>query len=133
MLRVTKKPRGKPRQRPEAILHKQVVQYLARALPKGAFFSTLFNGGHGHFIRGAHLSSIGVRLGLPDIMVVHDGRAFFIELKSAVGRLSVEQRAVHADLQTARCRVAVCRSLDDVQRFLRDDCGLQVWPWRISA
>lgn len=131
---VKRTSRGKqPRQRPEAVLHKLVVEYLARALPKGAFFSTLPMSGGANFMRGPTLTSQGAKRGLPDILIVHAGSAYFIELKAKGGTLSTEQRATHADLQTARAPVGVCRSLDDVQRFLREDCGLQVYPWRISA
>jgi hypothetical protein len=122
----TKKRRAPKRQRPEAILHKQVIAYLARALPLRAFHSTLFNGGHGHFIRGAMLSTIGVRRGLPDILVLHEGKAYGIELKSNIGRLSGHQHECHAALNDARVPVRVCRSVEDVHRFLVTDCGLNL-------
>jgi hypothetical protein len=72
---------------------------------------------------------MGVVPGIPDICLIHRGRALYIELKApghrvgntmkGRGYLSPDQRACHAALRDAGAVVAVCWSLDDVQDALR--------------
>jgi hypothetical protein len=47
--------------------------------------------------------------------------------------LQPNERDCHAALQDARVPVAVARSLEDVQRFLRDVCALPMRNWRSAA
>ena len=103
----------------EAALHKAVAKYLAYALPKDAVFTTIGHGGGGK-VRGAQLKARGLLPGFPDILILWQGDAFCIELKSAKGRLSKEQEAVHDRLMVAGCFVETCRSIEevDLQLFL---------------
>lgn len=97
-----------------------VVGYLTLALPKGCGVAwTCHPSGGGGHVRGAMLKRAGLRPGWPDLELYHDGRAFFIEMKTDKGRLSKAQTECHADLWAAGCHVAVCRSVDDVTRILR--------------
>lgn len=59
-----------------------------------------------------------VRAGWPDIsgVIPRTGRAFFIETKSATGRLRAEQKRVIAHLRAAGALVIVARSMDEVIR-----------------
>lgn len=77
-------------------------------------------------MRGKILSGLGMKKGVPDIILIHDSRAHFIELKSAKGVLSPAQREVHEALARAGCPVAVCRNIDDV-RALFGPTG-RWWP-----
>lgn len=52
--------------------------------------------------------------GTPDLLVMVDGRALGIELKTPVGRLSPEQVACHAAWERMGTPVRVCRSVQDV-------------------
>lgn len=112
------------RERPEAVLQKAVIAYLSAALPRNALATTFPMSGGANFLKGPSLASQGAVRGFPDIIILHEAKCYAIELKSTTGRLSPEQREVHAKLQDARVPVAVCRSVDDVRRFLVDDCGL---------
>jgi hypothetical protein len=79
--------------------------------------------------QGAKLSRIGARRGLPDLFIIHSGQVYGIELKAHGGRLSktrLERNArgtlieregqdrVFPKLEAAGCRIAICRSGDDV-------------------
>lgn len=52
--------------------------------------------------------------GWPDLTLVIEGRAVFVEVKSSKGRLSPEQIACHARLREAGALLILARSLDDV-------------------
>ena len=60
----------------------------------------------------------GVKAGVPDILVVHGGFAFFIELKADKGRVSVAQEIVRDALGMAGAKWCCCRSIDDVAFIL---------------
>lgn len=97
----------------EQALHKSVAQLFAAILTP-ATFATTFPAGGGGRVRGAILKSMGLRAGVPDWLLVHDGRAYFIELKGPEGTVSKDQTACHLDLEDAGSKVYVCRSLNDV-------------------
>jgi len=126
MLRIVKRTsRGKPRPKsPHDLLVAQICDYLNSALPRRAFFTVIFNGGGRNMIRGPSLESQGVKRGLMDVLILYDRKAYCLEAKAGKDTLSPEQRQTHAEIQDALVPIGVVRSVDDVQRFLRDDCGL---------
>jgi hypothetical protein len=115
---------------PEQRLQRAVADYLAWALLPPAWFTAIAHGARlgddsTAWLRGGILRGTGTKAGVPDILIVHEGRAYFVELKSARGSLSEAQRTTHSALTATGCPVAVCRSLDDVQSML--------WAWRIPT
>jgi hypothetical protein len=60
----------------------------------------------------------GVIAGIPDIIVVYRGCAFFIELKALDGLLSPAQERVAASILLADSRYGVARSADEVCALL---------------
>lgn len=114
------------RKQPEQILHTAVANFLHQGLRTPTFWTTFPAGGGGAF-RGAFLKGMGLKAGFPDILVVHPQPlgaglgciVLGIELKAGKGRVSPEQVDVHAALTIANARVRVCRSLDDVEAFIR--------------
>ncbi|MFZ4604443.1 MAG: VRR-NUC domain-containing protein [Caulobacterales bacterium] len=60
----------------------------------------------------------GLLVGAPDLLLIQDGRAFFVELKAGKGRLSLAQCMTHERLRSLGARVEICRSLNDVARAL---------------
>lgn len=103
----------------ETDLHRAVAAYLAVVLPLGAWWTTVAHGGFRVPAQvGARLKSMGLRPGVPDLMIVHDGRALFVELKARRGVLSDQQRDCITSLRGAGASVAICRSIDDVARAL---------------
>ena len=52
------------------------------------------------------------------MLIVHQGRAIFIELKAARKSATKHQRDIHAELTLSGALVATVRSLDDAYNFL---------------
>jgi hypothetical protein len=128
-----KQRRGRERrERPEHALRTAVAAYLSTALPKGAFFC-LFPVAAGAHFHGLSMRELGPRTGFPQLLVLHEGRAYCIELKADGLILQCGERDCHAALQDARVPVAVARSLQDVQRFLSDECGLKMRHLKSAA
>lgn len=113
------KPPRKPRQHPEADLQAQVCKFLTHALPKDAWFGAVPLGGGGR-IRGQQLKRTGSKAGTPDILVIHQGMAIWLELKAPKGPVSDAQLYCHAQLRRAASAVYIVRSLDDTIAALTD-------------
>jgi hypothetical protein len=109
---------------PEQRLQRAVADYLAWTLLPPTWFTAIPAGGGGE-LRGRILKGMGLRAGVPDILIVHEGRAHWVELKSARGSLSEAQRTTHSALTATGCPVVVCRSLEEVQGAL--------WAWGIPT
>ena len=99
----------------EADLHRAVADYLAHAITSPW---TTFPAGGGGRARGAQLKGMGLTAGWPDIQIVHGGRFYGIELKAKGKYPEPHQRAIHDAIRTAGGRVAVCRSLAEVEDAL---------------
>ena len=64
------------------------------------------------------MSGLGVKAGIPDLLIVHRGRLIAVELKVPNGRLSPAQRDMHQRLALAGAVVTTCTSLDELAGFL---------------
>jgi hypothetical protein len=104
------------------------VAWLRLVLPADSLLHHSPNEGVRRVQYRRKLSRMGLRPGWPDLQLVVppiyylDGErqtGIYIELKAPNGRLSEAQREVIARLLAARRHVSACRSLDDVQDFLR--------------
>lgn len=100
-----------PRNRPEQALHQRVAKMLDLILID-AWWTTIGHGRPGK-LQSAILKGMGAKPGVPDLLIVHQGRALFIELKAGQS-LSPAQRECHAALCEAKADVFVCRSLEQV-------------------
>lgn len=104
----------------ELNLHFAVKKYLDLALPPNAFYTTIAHGGFRLPINVARkLKNMGLKAGVPDILVVYRGIAIFIELKNDKGSLSPAQRETIARLSDAGSRTFLCRSIEEVEGTLR--------------
>ena len=106
------------RKTPEADFQQQVFAYLASALDDDSWFSAIPLGGGGA-LRGALLKATGTKSGIPDVLVISDGRAVWLELKRKGGHASDAQLYCHEQLRRAKSPVSVCRTLDQVEAALR--------------
>ncbi len=93
----------------EQSLQRQVATYLGWALKPPAWYSSIPAGGGGE-MRGRIIKGTGYKSGTPDILIIAEGRAHFIELKSPRGVLSEAQRRTIPALGAAGARVVVCVS-----------------------
>lgn len=105
---------------PEEDLQKAVVKFLSVALAGNSEFFHVPNGGKRGFREAQRFKAIGVKAGVPDLIVVNDGRMIGIEMKAGKQPLSEAQVYYHDRLRLARVPVTVCRSIEDVEAALRD-------------
>jgi hypothetical protein len=108
--------------RPEEQLQRSVVDLLSVYQNRGLLaFAHVPNGGRRSKAEAGAFKAMGVRAGVPDLLVwTQGGGHFAIELKA--GRravLSGAQVVWHSTLENLGHRVYVCRSVDDVERCLR--------------
>jgi hypothetical protein len=119
----TSLPLGLPsparRRHAEADLQHDVMQYLGWALPADAIAH--HSPGEGKRTKRAQgeLKRSGYNPGWPDVLVIHRGRCFFIELKAARGVVSAAQRAMMGKLYYCGAEVVVCKGLREVQAALQ--------------
>lgn len=118
--------------RPEQAIHKAVVSHLnARAYPNVFFFHPA-NGGKRTTFEARLFKALGVRAGVPDLIILHQGTLMALELKATKGRLSPAQAQCLQDMQSAGAMVAVANSLDEalvtleVWGILRRDQGARI-------
>jgi hypothetical protein len=97
----------------ERNLQTAVFEFLSATLPPDCVAFCIPNGD------GRMTRAPGALAGIPDICLIYRGRPIFIELKSSTGELRRHQRHVHDRLTLAGSVVAICRSVDDVERFLK--------------
>lgn len=103
----SKKP---PRQRTEATLQATLMADLETLLPRDAIAFSVPNGGQRNIIEAANFKRQGVKAGIPDILICHQGRVVGLELKAQGGALSDSQKNMFPKLRTAGMRIEVARS-----------------------
>lgn len=82
------------------------------ALVHGAVYFHCPNGGGRSAVEGARFKQAGVKPGVPDLLFLHAGRLFGLELKTATGNTSDAQHIMHARLVAAGAAgIAVANSL----------------------
>lgn len=118
-------------------LHVSVANLLDWVLQPPAFWTT-FPAGWGKFsgMMAQLLKRMGLKPGMPDILVFYAGGCFGIELKTGKNTVAPEQKATHAKLGAAGVQVEVCRSVEDVMIVLANSdlplrnikLGGEIWP-----
>lgn len=89
------------RVRPEQQIQRAIFQHLrARATP-GVFAFHCPNGGYRTPREAAIFKGLGVVPGVPDIIAIHDGRVYALELKARGNRPTDNQKAAIEALRTA--------------------------------
>jgi len=114
------------RAHPEDDIQKAVADHLrARRAPGVVWWHTpngMKLGGRrnrrGVSIQGARLNGLGVRSGVSDIIAVHAGRVYALELKAPGGRASDNQLEFLADMEKAGAFTCLCEGLDPALRVL---------------
>jgi hypothetical protein len=100
------------RQHPEQALQRAVLEHLAWRGAAGLFAFHCPNGGWRSGIEAKIFKSLGVVAGVPDVILIHGGRVFGLELKAEGGRLSPIQIATQARMRAAGAIVATAAGLD---------------------
>jgi hypothetical protein len=106
--------------RPEEQLHRACADLLRLYEARGLLAFCHVPNGFGRTPAEAGIAkALGQRAGVPDLLVwLPGGRSFGVELKAGKRLLSPAQQAWHATMAALGHRVAVCRSLEDVQAAL---------------
>lgn len=107
------------RAHPEEDLQRAVVAHLHLRARPGVGWSHIPNGGKRGIVEAVAFKAMGVRAGMPDLMLwaPHE-KMRFLELKAKRGRLSEAQRVVISDLEAAGFECEVAHSLDEALEIL---------------
>lgn len=102
----------------EQAIQRAIASYLDVALPDDVFY-TAVNPIPGKTKAAAGISkSMGMKAGVPDLILCFNGKFIGIEVKKEGGYLSKSQKVVHAHIEHAGGRIFTVRSIDDVQELL---------------
>jgi hypothetical protein len=129
------KPKPAKGSKSETSLHWHVAGLLTTHLAEPAWFTTFPAGGGGE-MRGKILKGLGLKSGVPDILIINpvtalldDGSRVWVTLqllhwielkKLKSGTISEAQISTQGQLVRMGCRVANCDNLEDVKRALRE-------------
>ena len=91
------------RQNPEAAIQRALVQHLYSRGISGLLFWHTPNGGKRSIGEAANFKRLGVKAGVPDLLLYYNNQLFCLELKAPGGRATESQLAflAHADAQGA--------------------------------
>jgi len=113
----------------EAEIHKGIVEWLALALPPGSVVHHSPNEGKHRVQYRVHQKRMGMQAGWPDLELFIPPEGFqngmtlwmpiFLEVKTLKGRLSDNQKKIHARLKTSGCSVVVVRSIEETEEALK--------------
>ncbi len=100
------------RRRPEDAIQRAVFQHLRARAGPGVFAFHPANGGYRKPVEAAIMKGLGVVAGVPDVIVIHAGRCYALEIKAPGGRATPKQLAAIAALREAGAFTAVAEGLD---------------------
>lgn len=104
----------------ETELQKSVIQWLDLVKPAACWFHVP-NESKAHVSHRKKLREMGVKAGVADLVfVLPGGKVGFIELKTLKGIASKKQRAFQGLVQYFGAPYELARSIDDMERILRD-------------
>jgi hypothetical protein len=109
---------------PEQIIQRSVCQHLRTRGTPGLVLWHTPNGGRRNRTEVAIFAGLGVRSGVADLILLHDGRALALELKADAGRPTTTQRQFVSDFNAAGGTAAITNGLDQALRTLE--------AWRLS-
>lgn len=115
---------ARKRNHPEDDLQRAVARFLDVVLPDDAVWFHVPNGGGRSKVEASILKGLGVKAGVPDIVILRAGRGYAIELKPPrphKSSVSDEQKKFHGRLRAASIPVTVAYSVDDVIAFLNEN------------
>lgn len=109
--RITRR-RPKPLRAEQAIQMAVCVHLRWRAVPGLVWWHTP-NGGQRSPVEAAILKGMGVRAGVSDLILVHRGQIYALELKAAGGLASQEQRRFLDEIAAAGAFTGIAHGLDE--------------------
>ncbi|MEO1945259.1 MAG: VRR-NUC domain-containing protein [Candidatus Thioglobus sp.] len=93
-----------------------IAQYLD---VRGLMWYAVPNGGNRNLITAKKLQAEGVKAGVPDIALIYEGQAYFLEVKkpktdTRAGVLSITQKAMIERIEQAGGEVGIVHSVQEV-------------------
>jgi hypothetical protein len=104
--------RSRAIRRPEQAIQRAVVEHLRVRGVKGLVFFHVPNGGQRSQHEGAIFKSLGVLAGVSDLILVHEGKIFAMEIKAPGGRATESQMAFLSDIDAAGAFTAMPEGID---------------------
>lgn len=111
---------------PERRIHLAVLHHLRLRFPRAIIHHSANEIG----LKGKDVARqiagqkhMGMVVGFPDLIVLHDGEAMFFEVKAEGGRETPAQKDVRETLTAQGFRAAVVRSVQDVEECLEHWMG----------
>lgn len=104
----------------EQDIHEAIAAFLDAALPPGSWHSAIDPAAKSSKTAGALLKARGGKKGIPDhIVLVRGFPTIFFEVKTATGKVRIEQNNVRDAIWGAGSVWWCVRSIDDVEAVLR--------------
>jgi hypothetical protein len=100
------------RKRPEDAIQRAVLQHLKIRAPRDVFYFHPANGGQRSPVEAAILNGLGVRAGVPDLILIYRGQMFALELKADGRKSTALQNEAQEAMQRAGAEVATAVGLD---------------------
>ena len=100
------------RARPEDQIQRAVFEHLRLRSAPGIFAFHPANSGWRSRIEAAILKGLSVHAGVPDVIAIHRGQVYAIELKTESGRATSAQLQAIEELRAAGAHVEICHGLD---------------------
>ena len=99
-----------------------IVQYLRL---RGFEVFAIPNGGRRDAVTGAKLKAEGVSAGAADLIILLPiGNVLFVEVKTAKGRQSPEQKAFQERVEKLGFNYVIWRSVEDAEKFINSPLSL---------
>ena len=108
------------RQRLEKTDQRALIDHLRWRGAPDLFAFHVPNGGWRSPVEAMVLKGLGVTPGVPDIIIVHAGKCFGLELKAEHGRMTPAQLDCHQRMERAGAIVGVAHGLDEAIAWLEE-------------
>lgn len=102
----------------ETQIQKAIVQHYRARGALGVFMCAVPNGGFRRPVEAAIMKATGTVAGVPDLLWIREGQAFFTEVKTEKGRLSPVQVRTLELLEAAGAICEVAYGLDQALSWL---------------
>ena len=111
----------KKRSSPEADIQKQIVNRLMieERIGRLIFWHTP-NGAKLSMASASHFKALGMKAGVPDLIIVADGNIYFVEVKAEKGRLSDSQEQFLERMYQQGHFTAVVKSYQDAIEIFKE-------------
>jgi hypothetical protein len=96
----------------EQQIQRALFDHLRLRAAPGVFAFHVPNGGYRKPQEAAILSGLGVKAGVPDVVAIHQGRCYALELKAEGGRATPKQLEAIAAMEAAGAYCCIAEGLD---------------------